>query len=200
MPEPRFDLEFSLSDVARMLGVPVATLHTWRHRDLLPKFSESRLKTLRCGLGEILAIEIMRALTSEQPPVAVTSASWIAIMCAGRFWARKGRIDRGNLFLIEPGLNGHKGFVSADGLAEHVRGWAGQAHHTRLELIDVRHVALRVGAKMARFQDQDLRDELSEEETMQFIEPFFEKGVSEYIEREIEKESLIMAEEAKRYR
>ncbi len=53
---------------------------------------------------------------------------------------------------------------------------------------------------MARFQDQDLRDELSEEETMQFIEPFFEKGVSEYIEREIEKERSIMAEEVKRYR
>ena len=121
-------------------------------------------------------------------------------MCAGRLWAHRGRIPRGDLFLIEPGPNGHKGFVPADRLAEHVKAWAGQAHHTRLELIDVRHVALRVGAKMARFQDQDLRDELSEEETMQFIEPFFEKGVSEYIEREIEKESLIMAEEAKRYR
>ena len=200
MAEPRFDLELPIGDVARALGIRAITINMWRHRGLLPELGEyqGEKKARRYGFREIVALEITRSLSTELPFMLAGSAAAVAMQCAGELLMYNGRIPPGSLFVVEPGnMQAASKLVLADELSERLKAWATQHNRTRLELIDLRQVALRVGAKLARYQDKRLRDEYSEKEVMELIEPFFQDRIAEYLKGEREKQDRAIAEKMK---
>src|SRR5690242_3884968 len=101
MAEPRFSLDLPIGDVARMLGIRAVTINMWRHRGLLPEFGEyqGEKKARRYGFREIVALEITRALSTEQPFMMAGSAAAVAMHCAGELSIYQGRIPPGSLFV-----------------------------------------------------------------------------------------------------
>src|SRR3954454_18787474 len=102
MAEPRFDLELPIGDVARALEIRAITINMWRHRGLLPELGEyqGEKKARRYGFAEIVALEITRALSTEQPLILASSAASAAMWCVGELLAYNGRIPTGALFVI----------------------------------------------------------------------------------------------------
>jgi hypothetical protein len=196
-----FILALPIGDAAALLGISSNTINSWRNRDLLPEFGEFRgeTKARLYRFSEILALAVMRDLTTGPAGIGASTAAEIAIQCVEILLADVADgVRRGMTLVVEAG--GGQWLTKAvpyDGLAEYIVCWRREnqrSKRSRLEIIDLERIAFRVSAKLARYENAGLEKRYSEEEAMTLLEPFQEARMAEYLKKEIEKRKRIEPE------
>jgi hypothetical protein len=176
-----------------MLDIPAQTINSWRNRGLIPQFGEYRGEKVarHYGLTEMIALTIMRDLTAGPAGISATLAAEVGLQCVDVFLAgRLGMVPPDMFMVIEAGAgDAIVTPISAGDFPEYVAGWrhsSRKTKRTRLEVLDIRHVALRVSAKLTRYDDPVLQAQHTEEEVMALIEPVFERRMKQHlIEKEV---------------
>src|SRR3954454_19718857 len=180
-----------IGDVARMLDIPQQTINSWRNRGQLPEFGlyQGDTKARLYNFAEMVALALMRDLTVGPAGISAAHAAVSAVKFVEFFLEEYPRTKDGKMLFAIEAAAGHyiQDVVPLCELIEYVERWRDEYRRTkrsRLELVDVWQVALRVSAKLARFENPELEAN-TEEEVMDLIKPVFEERLAKHLGEEI---------------
>jgi hypothetical protein len=180
-----------IGDVARMLDIPQQTINSWRNREQLPEFGQYQgdTKARLYNFAEMLALALMRDLTVGPAGIGAAHAAVAAVRFVEYFLEEYPRAKDGAVLFSIEAAAGHyiQDVVPLDQMSEYVKRWRDeyrQKKRSRLELVDVWQVALRVSAKLARREAPEL-EASTEEEVMDLIRPCFSERLAMHLGDEI---------------
>jgi hypothetical protein len=190
-------LKLPINEVAALLGTPAQTINWWRNRGLFTDLGESQgeKKARLYRFNEAVILAVMRDLTNGPANIGAEFAAQVAIQAVADFLGEAGYegpdgvAPDGLMFVVKAG-NGiaQLDAVASRDVAAYVAQWRRENRRirfTRLELIDIREIALRVYARIMRLQQTELAKEHTEEEVMDLLDPTFDSWLTRYAKEEI---------------
>lgn len=193
MPNSPTPLALTVAAVGELLDTPTQTINGWRNDGLLPelgKEGKGRTGARRYSFGDIFVLAIMRHLTAGGAGIPAHTAALLARSCRGMLVAElTGREPPGQFAVLEIYTMETRFLtVPGDDLAEYVADWCLKNHAfrpLRLEILDVREVAMRLLAKVVCLDGQPLEGEIHIH-VRDRVQAAFEEWAGAYLRDEID--------------
>ena len=191
MPVAQPPLELSVAGVSKLLDIPVNSINAWRNLRAFPlgKAGEGPRAARRYAFGDIFALAITRRLTAGPAGLSFATAAKLAPSCR-RILVEElaGAATPGRFLVLVGGSAVAEVPVAAADLAAYVADWSVAKvgwKFERLEILDVRSVAILTLARVLRLPGQGLED-ATEIKARGVAEAEFEERASGYLREEID--------------